>query len=79
MTDPTKSSQTADILRYLRAGESLTAMDALNMFACWNLKGRIWDVKKRLEPNEKIQRDWVKTANGKRVAKYSLKVITLQA
>lgn len=77
MTDPTKQSQTAQILRYLRAGESLTAIDALNMFGCWNLKGRIWDVKKLLEQNEKIQREWVKTATGKRVAKYSLKTVTL--
>ena len=77
MTDPTKQSQTADILRYLRAGESLTAMDALNMFGCWNLKGRIWDVKKLLEPNEQIQRQWVKTESGKRVARYSLIIVNL--
>jgi len=52
MSDPTKTSQTADILRYLRAGESLTALQALDMFGCFRLAARIDDAKKRLEPNE---------------------------
>lgn len=77
MTDPSKQSQTAQILRYLRAGESLTAIDALNMFGCHRLAARMDDIKKILLPNETIVREWVKTATGKRVAKYSLKVVTL--
>ena len=78
MTDPSKQSQTAQILRYLRAGESLTAIDALNMFGCLRLAARMNDIKRELLPNETIVRDWVKTSAGKRVAKYSLKVVTLQ-
>ena len=77
MTDPSKQSQTAQILRYLRAGESLTAIDALNMFGCLRLAARMDDIKKILLPNEAIVREWVKTATGKRVAKYSLKTVTL--
>lgn len=78
MTDPTKTSQTADILRYLRAGESLTALQALDMFGCFRLAARIDDAKKRLEPNEQIIRHWVKTSGGARVARYSLIVVNLQ-
>ena len=77
MSDPTKTSQTADILRYLRAGESLTALQALDMFKCFRLAARIDDAKKRLEPNEQIIRHWVKTAGGARVARYSLKTVTM--
>jgi len=77
MTDPTKTSQTADILRYLRAGESLTAWQARTMFQCDRLAARIYDAKQRLKPNERIEKVTVKTAGGARVARYSLIIVNL--
>lgn len=77
MTDPTKTSQTANILRYLRAGESLTAWQARSMFKCDRLAARIYDAKQRLKPNERIEMQLVKTPGGARVARYSLKTVTL--
>lgn len=77
MTDPTKTSQTANIIRYLRAGESLTAMEALNMFKCFRLAARMHDAKEHLKENEQIVRHWVKTSGGARVARYSLIIVNL--
>ena len=79
-----KISQERQILTWLRAGNSLTAMQALNMFNCWNLKGRIYDLRRKLlyktKPNpltgkleyENIETEMIKTNSGKWIAKYKL-------
>jgi len=38
-------SQTKQILDYLEQGNSLTAIDALNLFGCFRLSARIKDLK----------------------------------
>jgi len=63
--------QWKQILVWLQAGKSLTSLEALRMFNCLNLKGRIFDLRKKgyniPNPAEKI-----KTSSGKWIAKYKL-------
>lgn len=60
-------SQCKQILEYLTMGGELTAMDALNMFRCWNTKARIHELRK----NNNIETKMIEK-NGKRFAKYKL-------
>ena len=39
-------SQRAEIARYLRAGKSITALEALQKFRCMRLGARIWELKR---------------------------------
>lgn len=70
-TDPTKSSQCARILAYLKDGNSLTPTEALRMFGCFRLGARVFDLKEQGYPilSERIT---VPTADGgsARVARY---------
>jgi hypothetical protein len=70
-TKPKKPSQCKQILVWLRAGNGITFLEALRMFGCGNLKGRIYDLRKKgydiPNPAEKIR-----TASGKWIAKYTL-------
>ena len=67
-------SQQKQILLWLQAGNSLTAMQALNMFNCWNLKGRIYDIRVKFctGENDVIETEMIKTKSGKWIAKYKL-------
>lgn len=38
-------SQRAKILRHMQAGESITPIDALNLYGCFRLGARIWDLR----------------------------------
>jgi hypothetical protein len=62
------NSQSAHILAYLREGNSLTPLEALNRFGCFRLGARIWDLK---QEGHDIHTDLVEV-NGKRVASYRL-------
>jgi hypothetical protein len=63
------SSQIYGILQWLKSGKTITALEALEIFGCMNLKGRIWDIKQcGYNPTKKM----VKTESGKHIAKYSL-------
>lgn len=62
-------SQGAQILSYLREGNSLTPLEALNKFGCFRLGARIWDLKRE---GHDIHTDLIE-ANGKRVASYRLR------
>ena len=64
----TPASQTAAIRRHLEAGNSLTAIDALNLFGCFRLAARIHDLTGvGLSISSKAI-----TVGGKRVAEYSI-------
>jgi hypothetical protein len=63
------SDQTSRILNYLKAGNRITPIEALNLFGCFRLGSRIYDIKKL---GHNIDREMVKLANGKRVARYRL-------
>lgn len=67
-------SQNADILAYLRAGNSLTALEALSKFNCWALSSRISELQKELGA-EWIISEMITLPNGKRVARYTLEAI----
>ncbi len=65
----TSLSHNDQIRSYLESGKTLTAMDALNNFGCWNLKGRIHELR---QSGMNIKTDMITTATGKRIGKYSL-------
>jgi hypothetical protein len=57
------------ILDHLKSGRSITPLDALNLYKCFRLGGRIFDLRKQ---GHKIVREMVKTSGGATVASYSL-------
>lgn len=65
------NTQCAQILAHLQAGNSITGIDALNMFGCFRLPSRIWDLKQK---GHEIDKATVELNNGKRVASYRLAV-----
>jgi hypothetical protein len=62
-------SQCEAILEYLRKGNSLTPLEALDRFKTFRLAARVQDLKKQGYP---ITCRMVPTPTGKRVASYSL-------
>ena len=83
-------SQKQQIRTYLEMGKKLTAMDALNLFGCWNLKGRIYDIRKDYHDEWLIQKpfsnndakplrvittEMITIKSGKRIAEYSIKKV----
>ena len=65
----TSKTQNAQIFAYLKAGNRLTSLVALNKFGCFRLASRISDLR-RLHPEENIKVDRVKTIQNKTVAEY---------
>ncbi|OQB81416.1 MAG: hypothetical protein BWX87_00682 [Bacteroidetes bacterium ADurb.Bin123] len=64
-----KESQNERIKRHLQLGNTITSLDALRMFGCLRLSGRIYD----LTHDHGLQiRSRMIEINGKRVAEYSL-------
>lgn len=66
---PAPNTQCADILAYLRTGASITPLEALDMFGCFRLGARIWDLR-RLGVD--IDSKMIRLPNGKRVAEFRL-------
>lgn len=62
-------SQNKEILKYLREGNKITPLEALNLFGCLRLGARIFDLK---EQGHNIETKRVTLGNGKRVAEYQL-------
>lgn len=62
-------SQEAQIEQYLRAGNSITPLEALNKFGCFRLGARIKELR---DAGLDIRTEMVRTLSGKRVAEYSL-------
>lgn len=66
-------SQNKAILDYLKNGNSITAIEALEMFGCFRLSARIGEIKWQLiGTGKKIEKQMIKVNSGKRVAKYFL-------
>ena len=63
---PTQANQ---ILGYLRDGNRVTPLDALNLFGCFRLAARVCELRKA---GWAISERKIKTSTGKRVAEYSL-------
>lgn len=62
-------SQSTEILSHLQSGHALTPLDALRMFGCFRLSGRILDLR---SAGHDIVTDMVEV-NGKHVASYRLR------
>ena len=71
INDNQESSQSQNrlIAAYLEAGNSITQMEALNLFGCFRLASRISDLRKN---GLDIKVEKIMTSTGKRVASYSL-------
>lgn len=64
-----RPTQAGRILAYLRAGNRITALDALERFGCFRLAARIHELRRE---GWNVQERTVETRGGKRVAEYSL-------
>lgn len=68
-----KLSQNQQIYGYLQSGNTITSIEALQLFDCFKLNNRIHNIRTGyLNPGEEIQTDMVKTDSGKHIAKYKL-------
>ena len=64
------ATQNEKIKKYLEAGNTLTPLEALNLFGCFRLATRIFELKKQgLNIDSEMVED---AATGKRYAKYRL-------
>jgi hypothetical protein len=61
-------SQEQQIRNHLESGKKLTSLEALKLFGCLRLSGRIFDLR---EQGLNINSEMVER-NGKRVAEYSI-------
>ncbi len=68
--EKSSQSQNKRIAEWLKSGNTITAMEALNMFNCFRLASRITDLKQKF--GLCIVTDRVMTPSGKRVAQYKL-------
>jgi hypothetical protein len=64
-------TQTEAILAYLNSGRTLTVAEALTQFGVYALSQRAGELRKQGYP---VVSEMVDLPNGKRVARYSLKV-----
>ena len=62
-------SQNKKILDYLKKGNRLTSVAALNIFGCMRLASRISDIRKN-HPDINIVVDMIETETKKKVAQY---------
>ncbi len=69
--NPATPSQNKLILAYLQGGNSLTGIEALEMFGCFRLPSRINDLRNM---GHSIESDRVLLPNGKRVARYKIRL-----
>ena len=62
-------TQTEQILNYLKKGNKITPLEALNQFGCFRLASRIWDIR---NSGHNIQSMRI-TKGDKNFCQYSLK------
>jgi hypothetical protein len=61
-------TQSDQILNYLQSGKAITPIDALNMFGCFRLGARVYDLKQK---GHSIKTEIIRK-DGKNYASYSL-------
>jgi hypothetical protein len=69
-------SQNNLILKYLQSGKKLTGLEALNMFDCFRLSARVFDL---IGLGHSIEGIKIKTTNGKYVKQYKLNDTSLRS
>jgi hypothetical protein len=62
-----KESQNKMILAHMRSGKSITSLEALYLYGCFRLSGRIYDLRSQ---GIEIKSEFVKIRKGKLVKKY---------
>ena len=62
-------NQTTKILLYLKEGNKITGMDALNLFGCWRLGARIHNIRAM---GFNVKTDLITTSTKKVIAEYSM-------
>ena len=67
--DCERNGQAEKILAYLKAGNRITPIESLELFGCFRLGARIYDLKRA---GHKIESEMIKVSSGKRVASYRL-------
>jgi hypothetical protein len=63
------ASQYDAILAHLRAGNTITGLEALSRFGCARLAARIYDIR---EDGHQVKSSRVTTSSGKKVSMYYL-------
>lgn len=63
------ASQKQAILDHLKQGHALTPIDSLNLFGCFRLGARIYELK---QEGYDVRSELIKLPSGKTVAQYSL-------
>ena len=63
------TTQTQQILSWLKQHRGLTPLDALRLFKCFRLAARVGELRKQ---GHDIKRQLITTADGKRIARYHL-------
>ena len=74
-TNQDSPSQRAQIRKHLEGGGTLTAMDALNMFGCWNMKARVNEIRQALQEEGNqfvVITEMIPVSPKKRVARYRI-------
>lgn len=62
-------SQRQEIKEHLESGRSITPIEALNLYGCFRLSGRIYELR---EQGMNISKVMAEASNGKKFAKYKL-------
>jgi hypothetical protein len=62
-----KESQNQMILAYMKSGKSITPLEALNLFGCFRLGARCFDLRSQ---GIQIKSEFVTLPNQKKVKKY---------
>lgn len=70
-TEPGQVNQTEQILQHLESGKSINPQEALDMYGCFRLGARIWDIKNHYGKNVKKEMVECETT-GNKYAEYSL-------
>ena len=60
-------SQSEMILKHLQRHKAITGLEALDLYGCFRLSARIWELRKQ---GYEIKSEMIKLENGKKVARY---------
>ena len=65
-------TQSEQILNHLKSGHSITPIDALNLFGCFRLGARVFELKRS---GHNIHSELCELDNGKHVARYWMEAV----
>ena len=68
-TEPKEGSQSAEIIKYLETGKTLTPLDALRLMGTFKLSTRCGELR---QAGYDIKSEWIRLGNGKRIKQYHI-------